>query len=165
MALKLTRKEWENDPRWAAARAKAGLPTTIDVKPVKVGPSRPARVPAKVSTRRKVALALKKAEKPARRGARTLVQPLPRKAYRQMYPAGRKPLNDVDTYPYERWDVDHPVAPGRFDHLQARPAKLPRSYFDSGPSVVTRWRQPAHGYLPDYPMAPRRGHLSGRGYF
>lgn len=165
MALKLTKKEWENNPQWAAARAKVDVPATVTVKPVKVGPAKPAKVPAKVSTRRKVALALKNAEKPATRGARALVAPMPREAYRPMYPAGRKPMNDIDTYPYERWDVDHPVAPGRFDHLQARPARLPRNYTSGAPAVATRWKQPAHGFFPDYPMAPRRGHLSGRGYF
>lgn len=162
MALKLTAKEWETNPQWAAAREKAGLPATVDVKPVKVVPVKPAKVPAKVSTSRKIAKALKSAEKPAGRAVRALVAPVPKHAMQDMYQSRGR---GVRTPPYERWDVDHPVAPGRFDHLEDRLVKFPRNYTSGAPAVETRYRQPAHSYLPNYPMAPRRGHLSGRGYF
>ena len=119
-------------------------------------------------------------------GAERLAQPMTRReramVSRQMYPS-QQVRSDVDYYPYERWDVDHPVSPGRFDHLQARQPQFPRSYVSSHPAVEanwrapssrgftaspgavqTGWRAPGRAYLPDYrrPL-PKRSYLSGRG--
>jgi hypothetical protein len=113
--------------------------------------------------------------RPLSRGERAMIS-------RQLYQS--QPVqSDVSHYPYENWDVDHPVARGRFDRLQERPVTFPRSSlagkpylppagplpsqrgFTASPGAVhTAWRPPGQSYLPAYRRAlPKRSYLSGRG--
>lgn len=193
--IKISEKEWQNDPKWVKVRKMKNIPAPESVKKPPIKPQKVITVKPKespvvtqkgtnsVGRIRKAANITKAAEKTASRVVTTIRAS---KSYRKkvntpLYKNTKEPTN-INNYPYEKWDVDHPPTPGRFDHLQPRDPRFPASavegkaylppprpapmcnYTNSEGAVQARYRQPANGYIPDYPMSPRKGHLSGRGY-
>jgi hypothetical protein len=66
--------------------------------------------------------------------AHPLLPPNPRK---------RLPVSP-DRYPYQQWDVDRPVARGRFDRLQDQPENLPKKPWEYESDVGLSRQAPAY---------------------